>query len=133
MEKLDLSDIGRVSISNDGFRPFMRLLDLNLAGASLSVLNSEWFDEYNSITRLDLSHNELTTIRRTDLKSLKNLSEITLAGNNIVEVEANAFDDARRLVMLNLRANRISTIPNMGELYDLKVLDLSENAIAQVG
>lgn len=132
IEKLDIGDIGQVSISRVGFRPFLQLLRLNLTGASLKSLKSDWFDENSSITHLDLSHNELTVIRRRDLRSLRKLNELNLAHNLIEEVETKAFIDVTHLRKLDLRDNRLRTIEYLGELSDLRTLDLSENSITEV-
>lgn len=132
VETLDLGNIGHVSISNAGFKPFIRLLRLNLSDASLRTLNSEWFDDNNSITHLDLSHNELSRIQRSNMRSLKKLVEINLADNNIEMVDANAFDDASRLEKLDLHFNRLRVIRNIGDLFYLKELNLSENSITEV-
>lgn len=132
VETLDLGNIGHVSISNAGFKPFLRLMRLNLSDASLRAVDSGWFDENNSITQIDLSHNEIARVQRSDMQSLRKLAEINLADNNIESIEANAFDDASRLVKLNLQFNRIRAISSMGELFYLKELNLSENSITEV-
>lgn len=71
-------------------------------------------------------------IRRRDLRSLRKLNELNLAHNLIEEVETRAFSDVTHLRKLELRDNRLRTIEDMGELSDLKTLDLSENSITEV-
>lgn len=132
VETLDLGNIGHVSISNAGFKPFLRLMRLNLSDASLRAVDSGWFDENNSITQIDLSHNEIARVQRSDMQSLRKLVEINFADNNIESIEANAFNDASRLVKLNFQFNRIRAISSMGELFYLKELNLSENSITEV-
>lgn len=132
VEELDLGNIGHVSISNAGFKPFLRLLRLNLSDASLKTLNSGWFDENNSITHLDLSHNQIASIQRSNMQRLKKLEVINLSDNNIETIAANAFDDASRLSKLDLHFNRIRALQNMGDLFYLKELNLSENSITEV-
>lgn len=132
VETLDLGNIGHVTIANEAFRPFIRLQKLNLADASLRTLNSNWFDDSNSITHLDISHNEFTVIQRGHLQSLKKLIEINFADNNIETIESNAFGDTPNLEKLNFHFNMLKRISNMGELFYLKVLDLSANSITEV-
>lgn len=62
VEQLDLSDIGRVDIADDGFRPFVNLWKLNLNRASLKRLDGNWFDENNKITSLTLNNNQVSRI-----------------------------------------------------------------------
>lgn len=132
VETFDLGNIGHVTISDAGFKPFFRLLRLNLSDASLRTVDYRWFDDNNSITHIDLSHNEISHIQRINMQRLKKLIEINLSDNNIESFDANAFDDASSLVKLDLHFNRIRTIPNMGELFFLKDLNLSENSITEV-
>lgn len=132
VETLDLGNIGHISIANAGFKPFLRLLRLNLSDASLKTLEHSWFDDNNGITHIDLSHNEIARIKRSNMQSLKKLVEINLADNNIESIEANAFEDASRLTKLDLHFNRIRAVPNIGDLFYLQTLDLSENSITEV-
>lgn len=108
------------------------MLRLNLSDASLRTVDHRWFDDINSITQIDLSHNEISQIQRMNMQTLKKLVEINLSDNNIEAIEANAFDAASSLVKLDLHFNRIRAIPNMGELFYLKDLNLSENSITEV-
>lgn len=132
VETLDLSAIGHVTISDVGFKPFYRLLRLNLSDTSLKTIDSDWFDVTNSIVRLDLSHNEITQIQRSTMQTLRKLADVNFADNNIESIDDGAFDDVDGLVSLDLHFNRIRSLPQLGNLIYLKVLDLSENAIAEV-
>ncbi|XP_074854302.1 uncharacterized protein LOC142014921 [Carettochelys insculpta] len=118
------------SVSTASFQHLPELVELDLSGNGLSVLNTEahlpWLQE------LVLSHNALEVL--PPLQGLPALTRLALAHNNISELVPGAFRGVKPLKDLNLRGNRLRTLPEeiFEGLAELRDLDLSDNALQEL-
>lgn len=132
VEDLDLSHIGTVIAANSAFVHYVALNRLNLANASIQIIDDTWFGSTNNLLELKLNHNELTGVRRSHFRNLKKLRLLNLMDNNIENFEQNTFHDLNQLTHLNLRFNKLRALNSFGSLSRLQSLDLGENSINEV-
>lgn len=133
VEDLDLSNVGVAIIPNYAFAYGIHALKrLNVANASIALIDETWFSNNNRLLELDLSHNRVKTLRRTQFRHLKHLRLLNLMNNDVENIEANSFQDLNQLTHLNLRHNNIRSIHTIGQLNRLQSLDLGVNIISEV-
>lgn len=93
--------------------------------ASNSIEHVEAFPPYNSLTDLDLSFNRIKIITPATFGNLKNLRNLILSRNQLKTVEDSSFLSLNSLFFLNLASNYLNRIPNIKNLTNLAMLDIS--------
>ncbi|XP_043188383.1 chaoptin-like [Amphibalanus amphitrite] len=131
LARLDLSDNRLDQLDGIMFARLPRLSRLSLARNRLSVLPDTVFLSLPRLLSLDLSDNPLRTNYKELFHYLQQLQELRLAS---VGLEKAPDLPLPNLVHLNLSSNGMTQIPfgSFGMMRSLRVLDLSNNAFAEV-
>lgn len=131
VEYLDLSKAGSLIISDHGFRDFESLSSLNISNTKLSSFKQSWFSRTNFLEYIDASRNQFHTLQRDNLRLLTKLKFANFSYNELNQIERKTFVDLKRLDTLHLNNNDLQTI-NLGEIVNLKTLNLHDNSISEV-
>lgn len=85
---------------------------LDLSNNKLTVIRSNAFAKYDSLTKLYLQNNSIREIQQDAFAQLKNLQFLDLSANQLQSIPTAALSGLSTLLVLNLQGNRISGIPN---------------------
>lgn len=80
---------------------------------------------------IDASRNQFQSLQRDDLRLLTKLKFANFSYNEMNQIERNTFMDLKRLDTLLLNNNDLLTI-DLGEIANLKTLNLHDNSISEV-
>lgn len=129
VQKLDLSGNGLYTdMSNYFLKDAPALLNLSLAGNSITKLDKHTFSGTLALTNIDLHNNVILDIEEGTFDSLLNLTELDLSMNSITCItDFNLF----QLKSLNLSKNSMTTFQSIESEQEFKLLflDLRENKI----
>ena len=158
LRSLDLHDNRLRRLRADGFRSLRSLVELNLSGNEISVVDAgtfsglvelrtlyidanhltavvpAMFDGLTGLTTLDVSHNRLSDVASGTFRNLTALRSLHLHDNEIHAVRPEAWNGLNDLLELNLASNRLTVIEQsmFAGLCSLRQLDLSDNEVAVV-
>lgn len=132
IEELDLSQAGRLTLGQNGFRAFDNLKKLIATNSSLTRLEDRWFGTNSKVEYLDLSHNQLDALRRDNFRTLRRMRFLYLVDNSIASMETNNFVDLANLEVLDMRNNRLNALVEIGSLQRMRSIDYSENGVTDV-
>ena len=109
---LDLSGRQLIIMRSGMFDGMTKLAILNLCKNKLAEIESNSFQDLNSLTDLYLSENKLVNIKSGTFKGLIKLEVLSLTKNEIIEIEPNSFQDLNALSDLRFEFNRLELITN---------------------
>jgi hypothetical protein len=132
LTSLDLGDSKIATIEANAFNEFPSLTSLDLA-----TIEANAFNGLSSLTSLNLLGHQLVTIEANAFNGLSSLTALDLTGNccvNIITIEANAFNGLSSLTTLILANNKIATIEAnaFNGLSSLTSLDLTYNQFVTI-
>ena len=83
-----------------------------------------------NLVDLDLSGNELTVLDSKAVLPYTQLNYLSLAGNQLSEISSNLFQQTPNLMVLDLSRNKLNSLPKaLQSLASLQTLDISENLV----
>ena len=101
----------------------LKLCDNKLANIGLSPTMINLVD-------LDLSGNELTVLNSKAILPYSQLNYLSLAGNQLSEISSNLFQQTPNLMVRDLSRNKLDSLPKaLKSLASLQTLDISENLV----
>lgn len=118
-------------MSDHGFKDFEFLRALNISTTRLDAIKVSWFDRYNVLENLDLSHNSIEFLTPVELRNLPKLKILNVSHNYIKSIEPKTFAHMTLLETLDLSFNLLQSIA-FGEVPKLKALDLQSNLLEVV-
>jgi Leucine-rich repeat (LRR) protein len=130
IHSLDLSSVGKLTLSDFGFRNYDSLRNLDISKTQTTEIKSSWFTK-KSIEVLNASENVIKALKKDDMKNFSKLRVFNASFNEIKTIEANAFLDSKKLEVIALNNNQI-VYHFFENLDSLKHLNLRENAIVTV-
>lgn len=131
IKKLNLSKVGVLILSDNGFRDFDALKKLDISNTQLTSFKHSWFKSSNSLEYLDASRNEITVLQTDNLRILTKLIFANFSYNDLEQIETDAFVDMKQLDTLLLHNNDLQTF-NLGEISNLNHLNLHDNSLNEV-
>lgn len=133
LQRLDLSRNEINEIEVDAFEHMSKLKSIHLNQNRISRLQAGIFDGLQEIERIDLSVNALSDIENGVFEYLMKLEILELGFNQLHAIPEGLSDGVPNLGSLFLASNRIDSIdPDLGDLMELTVLDLSYNPIRYI-
>ncbi len=107
------------------------ITDLDIAGMSLSALQSDDFAGLGALTSLDLGDNQLATLPEGVFDGLDALTSLDLGDNQLATLPEGVFDGLDALTSLDLGDNQLATLPtgSFAGLGALTSLDLGNNRL----
>lgn len=128
--KLDLSRVGKLTLTETGFRDYDSLKFLDISRSEITALKSSWFSK-RTLESLDVSGNLLKAIKKEDTKFFDRLIFFNASSNEIKTLEDNTFLDSKRIEIVSLSSNEL-TIVQFINLMNIKQLYIRQNALKHV-
>lgn len=117
-----------ISITKKTFANLPKLVDLNLSGNELSLLDVNTFLANPLLQSLDLSGNKIEIISKLSLNGLTNLKVLNIAHNLLSILPADLLNLNLKLETILLNNNLLTKIPDLfSNLPSLKVTNLIGN------
>lgn len=116
-------------VSIDSRVTYHMLTKLDLSNNELTVLYKGSFKNMPMLEVLRLENNKIFSINRYVFKSFKKLKILSLENNQLKSFEANVFSSLFKLEKLNLAKNILTEIPDIRNLTELLVLDVSDQNV----
>lgn len=133
LQRLDLSRNAISNIETGAFVHMSKLKKLQLNQNRLSRLQLGVFNGLKSIQRVDLSVNEISEIEDGVFDHLITLNVLELGFNRLLTLPDGLIDGAPNLKSLFLAYNQFQEVhPDLGNLTQLNILDLSYNPIKYI-
>lgn len=158
LKKLVLDMNGIFHVNTAAFRGLHKLKDLSLKHNSIRHFDPRLLSDLTSLETLDVGDNKLEVMTNEMFLSQRQLKKLNLKKNNIEQLYEGTLTNCPRLVTLNLEDNILSTLPQglfsnsvklkeiylarnklmfvlswtFRYLYNLEVLDLSNNSIIMI-
>lgn len=130
IQTLDLSRVGKLTLSDSGFRDYDSLKNLDISNTQTSVLKSSWFSR-KTVEVLNVSENLIKALKKDDTKFFTQLRVFNASFNEIETLETRTFLEAKKLEVLSLSHNQL-TNPTFENLDNLKQLFLKGNSFPMV-
>lgn len=130
IQSLDLSCVGKLTLSDAGFRDYDSLKKLDISKTQTSVLKSSWFSR-KTIEVLNVSENLIKALKKDDMKFFTQLRVFNASFNEIETLETGTFLEAKKLEVLSLSHNQLTNL-TFENLDNLKQLFLKGNAFPMV-
>ncbi|XP_030372171.1 protein artichoke [Scaptodrosophila lebanonensis] len=128
LRSLDLSDSKGLTLSENGFRDFEALEQLNITYCQLDKLQAKHLQGIVQLRNLDASFNDIQEISRNAMEQLPNLVYANLSNNLIASVELHAFKDLKHLQFLDMTTNEQGNV-TIGDCPSLLYLSISNNNV----
>ena len=128
-----------VDCSSRGLSSIPRHLPTNtvvllLHDNKITSIESDTFNNFRNLIRLDLDNNEISVIEDNNFNNLPNLKYLYLHTNRITSIKSDMFNKLSKLVDLFLNQNRITSIKSdmFNNLMNLRKLFLHQNRITSI-
>jgi Leucine-rich repeat (LRR) protein len=121
-----LSRVGKLTLSDEGFRDYDSLKNLDISNTELIALKSSWFTR-KTIEVLNVSGNLLKALKRVDTKFFTQLKVFNASFNEIKVLEPGTFLEAKKVEIISLSHNQLVN-PTFENLDNLKQLYLKGNS-----
>lgn len=132
LEYLFLNRNQMESLSCD-WKALVNLKKLLLASNRLNLNNPNMFTGLESLTHLDLSHNNIACIHLEAFYGLNNLQVLDLSNNSLTRLDREVFSRVPRLKHLDLSWNRLKIVPEtFDHLAHLKSLIIKDNNLSHL-
>lgn len=130
IQTLDLSRVGKLTLTDAGFRDYESLKSLDICKTETTALKSSWFSRKN-IEVLNVSENLIKGLKKDDMKFFSRLRIFNASFNEIKTLEANTFLESKKLEVISLSNNELINVA-FDNLENLKQLFLRDNSIVTV-
>ena len=120
------------TLDTDLFHNLASLERLMLSYNLITTLPNGIFMGLKYLEHIDISHNKLTQLGVNVFKGLSNLNELFLQNNTLTQLDYDVVKDTINLDVFNLSTNRLNAIPNIENLTQLTILDITENLLLWV-
>lgn len=130
IQSLDLSRVGKLTLSETGFRDYDSLKNLDMSSTGITALKSGWFSR-KTIEVLNVSENLIKSLKKEDTKFFSRLRVFNASFNEIKTLEANTFLESKKLEVISLSNNNLVNLA-FENLENLKFLYLRGNLIVTV-
>ena len=107
---LDLAAQNIVKMKGSPFRRLHNLKTLVLEYNKLSFVDSQTFQDLNTITSLDLSGNHLVTLHVDAFRTMNRLQILYLGGNDLNDLQLGIFQNLTSLIYLSFSVNCLVTL-----------------------
>ena len=125
---LNLCSNKLANLSIELTRPLQNLKELRLCDNKLANISLP--PTMINLVDLDLSGNQLTVLDSKAILPYTQLSYLSLAGNQLSEISSNLFQQTPNLMVLDLSRNKLDSLPKaLKSLASLQTLDVSENLV----
>ncbi|CRL00120.1 CLUMA_CG013400, isoform A [Clunio marinus] len=130
IQSLDLSRVGKLTLSDEGFRDYDSLKNLDISATELSTIKSSWFSK-KTIETINLSENELQELKKESMKFFPQLRVFNASFNQIKTLEAKTFAESKKIEVIVLSHNRLVNVV-FDDLQNLRQLYLEGNLIVTI-
>lgn len=130
IQHLDLSRVGKLALSDTGFRDYDSLKSLHICNTEIAVLKSSWFSR-KTLEVLNISENLLKALKKEDMKFFAQLKSFNASFNEIKTLEPNTFLESKKLETISLNNNQLVNVA-FENLDNLKHLYIKDNMIVTV-
>jgi Leucine-rich repeat (LRR) protein len=130
VQTLDLSRVGKLTLSDAGFRDYDSLKNLDISNTETSSVKSSWFSR-KTLEVLNVSENYIKALKKEDTKFFNQLRVFNASFNEIKSLEPNTFLEAKKLETISLSHNQLVN-PTFENLDNLKQLYLKGNSFVVV-
>ena len=111
-----------------------RNINLLLLQSNQIVLTNDSFEDFPSVSHMDLSYNNLSLLPEGVFKGLWKLVILSLNHNKLILLPENVFQNLGNLLQLHLYHNNLSSLPGcvFRGLQNLKLLDIASNKLTSL-
>lgn len=125
-----MSRVGKLTLSDAGFRDYDSLKNLDISNTQTTAIKSSWFAR-KTIELLNVSENLIKSLKKDDTKFFTQLRVFNASFNEISALEAGTFLEAKKLEVISLSHNQLVN-PIFDNLDNLKQLYLKGNSFVVV-
>lgn len=111
---------------------FAELQNLRILVINFTLVERIYSDSFSGLTNLqelDLYWNQIHNIPVDAFYACSNLIYLNLGGNNLENINVSTLERLKYLKKLIISRNLLSSVPNLSNLKNLELLDLSKNRI----